>query len=394
VSRILIWSPNYAPELTGIPPLVTDAAEWLAARGHVVDVVAPMPNYPRRRIQADYRGRVWMSERRGGVGIHRAWLRVRPEEGFVDKALYELTAATMTLPLVLRRLRKTDVLLCVVPTLLAATYATILPRRLRVVLWVQDLVVAGAGALRLGGAARRAVAASALLERRAAQHADRVVVCSSGFRDHFMARGVHAESIDVVHNWVDLDWIEPKAEHADGGDLRVLYAGNLGYSQGLATLVDAARIAGDGVRVDIVGDGNAARVVASLAAHVPNVHLRGPVPRSEFPDLLGDHDAHIVIQRRVSAGANLPSKIATALASGRPIVASIDPDTPAASLLRDSGGAILVEPESPIALAQAMRDLAGDPERRAALGRSGRAYAEEHLSKESALRRLETAILP
>ena len=44
MSRILIWSPNYAPELIGIPPLVTSAAEWLAARGHKIDVVTALSN--------------------------------------------------------------------------------------------------------------------------------------------------------------------------------------------------------------------------------------------------------------------------------------------------------------------------------------------------------------
>lgn len=50
VARILIWSPNYAPELTGTPPLVTDGAEWLATNGHRVEVVTAVPNYPARQL--------------------------------------------------------------------------------------------------------------------------------------------------------------------------------------------------------------------------------------------------------------------------------------------------------------------------------------------------------
>ena len=56
MSRILVWSPNYAPELAGIPPLVTEACGWLAARGHVVDVVTALPNYPHRQIHHWLRG--------------------------------------------------------------------------------------------------------------------------------------------------------------------------------------------------------------------------------------------------------------------------------------------------------------------------------------------------
>ena len=145
--------------------------------------------------------------------------------------------------------------------------------------------------------------------------------------------------------------------------------------------------------IEVVGAGNAADEVRQLARSVPNVLVRDPVERSAYPDLLASADAHIVLQRRISAGANLPSKIATSLASGRPIVGSIGLQTPAADLLRKSGAAILVEPESPGALAHAMRELAADPDRRAAMGRRGREFAEEHLAKEPALARLEAAIL-
>jgi colanic acid biosynthesis glycosyl transferase WcaI len=78
MTKILVWSPNYAPELTGIPPLVTDAAEWLAGRGHRVDVATAVPNYPERRIHRDYRGALWRTNRRDGVVVHRSWIRVRP----------------------------------------------------------------------------------------------------------------------------------------------------------------------------------------------------------------------------------------------------------------------------------------------------------------------------
>src|SRR5919106_4572263 len=111
--RILIWSPNYAPELTGIPPLVTDAAEWLASRGHAVRVVTAFPNYPSRRIDADYRGAIWRTERRNGIRVERSWLRVRPAEAFIDKVAYELTFASFSLPFALRAGARSDVLVCV-----------------------------------------------------------------------------------------------------------------------------------------------------------------------------------------------------------------------------------------------------------------------------------------
>jgi putative colanic acid biosynthesis glycosyltransferase WcaI len=395
VTNILLWSPNYAPEPTGIPPLVTDAAEWLVARGHSVDVVTAVPNYPERRIHPKYRRVFWRSDTLNGVRVHRSWLRARPERSFADKALYELTISTFALPNALRVARRADVIVCVVPTLLAATFASGLARALdkRLVLWVQDLVLAAAASVGVGTTASHVLAAAGRLEQIAVQAADTVVVCSPGFREYLIEGGADARRIETIYNWADVDEIAPSARDVNGGPVRFLYAGNLGYTQGFETLFDAARIGGDGIAVEIVGAGNASDSVRRLCATAPNVSVRAPVERRVYPSLLGSADVQLVLQRRISAGANLPSKIATALASGRPLLASIDSATPAAELLRNSGGAVLVEPESPPLLAAAMRRLAADAELRARLGAKARAYAETRLAKRPALERLEAAIL-
>jgi colanic acid biosynthesis glycosyl transferase WcaI len=395
VSRILVWSPNYAPEPTGIPPLVTDAAEWLAQARHDVDVATAVPNYPERSIHVGYRGVLFCTEMRNGVRVHRSWLRARPEHSFADKALYELTISTFALPNAVRLARRSDVIVCVIPTLMAARYAATLARALnkRLVIWVQDLVLAAAESVGIGPTARRALSAARRVERAVVRAADTVVVCSSGFRDYLIRSGADPEKIETIHNWADVDWIKATQPSANGHPTRFLYAGNLGYTQGFETLIDAARLGGDRFSVEIVGAGNAAADVRRLADPRPNVFVREPVGRADYPGLLASADAHVVLQRRISAGANLPSKIATYMASGRPIIASIDGETPAADLLRKSGGAILVEPESPQALARAMGELGRDPVRRSELGRRGREFAERHLAKEPALGRLEAAIL-
>jgi colanic acid biosynthesis glycosyl transferase WcaI len=393
--RILIWSPNYAPEPTGIPPLVTDAAEWLVARGHSVDVVTAVPNYPERRIHPEYRGVLFCSETLNGVRVHRSWLRARPERSFADKALYELTISTFALPHAVRLARRADVVVCVVPTLLAAAYAAGVARVLnkRLVLWVQDLVLSAAASVGLGAGASRVLSAAGRLERAAVRAADSVVVCSPGFRDYLIAGGGDPQRIETIYNWADVERIAPRPPNGNGGPVRFLYAGNLGYTQGFETLVDAARIGADGVSVDIVGAGNAADIVQRLSADVPNITVRGPVDRRDYSDLLASADVQLVIQRRISAGANLPSKIATSMASGRPLLASIDPATPAADVLRESGGAVLIEPESPVSLAEGMKRLAADADLRAKLGASARTYAERKFAKQPALERLEAVLL-
>lgn len=385
MSRIVVWSPNYWPEPIGIPPLMTQASEWLAERGHEVDVVTAVPSYPERVIAPEYRGRWRRSEIRKGVRVHRHWLRVRPQERFLDKSLYEASFALSSLPTYVARARRADATVCVVPSVLAARVAASLPRGPRVVLWVQDVVSAAARSLeRPPGFALQAIAR---VERGAVARADHVVVCSPGFAPLINApRG----RTSTIPNWVDTDEIVARAPVANGRPTRFLYAGNLGYTQGFESLIAAARGL-EGVELRLVGAGNAAAQVRRDAGAVASVSP--PVERAELPGLLASADVQVVVQRRVSAGANLPSKIATYLASGRPILAAIDADTAAASLLRESGGAVLVPPEDPVALAAAMEELRDDPARRAELGRSGRRFAETRLARKVVLPRLEAAIL-
>lgn len=386
--RILIWSPNYAPELIGIPPLVTSAAEWLAERGHEVEVVTALPNYPERMIRPEFRGRFYRSDAERGVAVHRSWLRVRPEESLLDKVLYELSFALVSLPRVLRRVRSADVVVCVVPSLAAAALAATVVRPRRLVIWVQDLVASAATAL--DSASSRALSLAGALERTAFLRADRLIVCSPGFRDHAVERGVDPSRVETIYNWVDLQEIQARPPQPQART-RFLYAGNLGYTQGFETLVEGARLAGEGVELEIVGSGNSASDVAALTTS--NVTLRPSVPRPEYPALLASADVHVVIQRRISAGANLPSKIASYLASGRPVLASIDGHTPAAELLRASGAAVLVEPEDSRALADAMVWLRDDADLRGELGRRARTFAVARLGRTPLLERFEQVLL-
>ena len=117
--------------------------------------------------------------------------------------------------------------------------------------------------------------------------------------------------------------------------------------------------------------------VRRLAVGTTNVRVSPPVPSDEYPELLASADVHVVIQRGVSANANLPSKVASYLASGRPIVASISPDSTASSVLIDSGAALVVRPDAPQELADAMRTLSANPGLGRELGARARAYAEE-----------------
>ena len=57
----------------------------------------------------------------------------------------------------------------------------------------------------------------------------------------------------------------------------------------------------------------------------------------------------------------------------------------AAQILREAG-ALVVPPEDSDALADAIKSLAADPERRQAMGRQGRRYVEKYFDRETLAR--------
>jgi len=84
-------------------------------------------------------------------------------------------------------------------------------------------------------------------------------------------------------------------------------------------------------------------------------------------------------------GEGLPAALLEAASCGRPIIATDVPGCREAVLPGETG--LLVPPHDPAALANAIAALAGDPERRAAMGRAGRALVEREFSEAIVVRK-------
>ncbi|HXW88647.1 MAG TPA: glycosyltransferase, partial [Streptosporangiaceae bacterium] len=78
-----------------------------------------------------------------------------------------------------------------------------------------------------------------------------------------------------------------------------------------------------------------------------------------------------------------PSKLFEFLAAGRAVVGALAGE--AAQILREAG-ALVVPPEDSDALADAITELAADPQRRQAMGWQGRCYVEKYFDRETLAR--------
>jgi glycosyltransferase involved in cell wall biosynthesis len=400
---VLVVSTNYAPEHAGIGPYSTQIAEHLAGLGADAHVLAGMPHYPAWRVHEEYRGRWRVRETRAGVTVHRRRHTVPARQTALRRGLFEasvLAHGALAPPRV-----RPDVVLSQMPSLAGGVLGAGIARRAGVphAVVVQDLMGAAAGQSGMSGGGRVASLAGGV-EGRVLRSAAVVGVVHESFTGRVAAMGVPRERVRVVPNWTHV-----RAPGGDRARIRarlgwpedatvVLHSGNMGLKQGLEVLVEAARLAdrdggpGGGVRVVLMGDGHRREHLRELARGVESLALLPPAGDEEFPEVLAAADVLAVTQRASVLDMSLPSKLTSYFTAGRPVVASVAAGSGTAREVERSGAGVVVPPEDPRALLEAVRLLAGDPERCAGLGARGREYVERRLSRRAGLERI-TALL-
>ncbi|MBE9029455.1 WcaI family glycosyltransferase [filamentous cyanobacterium LEGE 11480] len=399
--RVLIYSYNYYPEPIGIAPLMTELAEGLVKRGHEVRVVTGMPNYPQRQIYDGYEDKLYLTEERHGVIIQRSFVWVKPKPNLVDRVLLDGSFVMSSMVQALRGWRP-DVILLTVPPLPIAVPANLLGwlYRCPVVLNVQDILPEAAvhvGLLKNPALIR----VMEKLEQFAYSTAHTVSVIADGFVDNLTSKGVPTEKITCIPNWVNTNFIQPlerddnafRREFGLEGKFVALYSGNIALTQGLETVVEAATQMLDNPEIVFVIVGES-RALAKLqeycdAQGASNVKLLPFQPRERLPEMLAAADVSLIVQRRHVVSFNMPSKTQVILASGRPAIASVPSTGSAAKAIEKSRGGMVVEPENPQALADAILHLQAHPELAAAFGKQGRQFALDRYSFEQSLNQYE-----
>ena len=106
--------------------------------------------------------------------------------------------------------------------------------------------------------------------------------------------------------------------------------------------------------------------------------------------------ADVLLLNQVSAVKDtvIPSKLLTYMASGRPVLAAVNPTSQAAEIVREADGGVLVPSDDPDALAGAARWFASaNAETLAEFGMRNRAYAEAHFDQRKIVAAHETFML-
>jgi len=215
-------------------------------------------------------------------------------------------------------------------------------------------------------------------------------------------KGVATARRIEFRNWVDASAICP-TNHHEGFRQSLgippeaavaLYSGNMGAKRGVEYLeATAERLLTQrpDVRFLICGCGPMKDRLSELTAKLSNVILLDLQPAPVFHQLLTMADIHLLPQRPEINDSVLPGRLASMLASGRPIVAMANSNTQLFAEL--DGAGIVVPPGEVDAFATAILNLVDDPEMRRELGAKGREYATAVWDRATILGRIEDKLL-
>jgi glycosyltransferase involved in cell wall biosynthesis len=363
-----------------------ELARHAVARGHQVTIVASTINY----LTGEHR-RAGSDEVYDGVRVHRVYAYPSLHRSFVWRIV---TFVSFMLSSVIAAIRmpKVDVVMGTTPPLFQACSAWLVAflRRTPFLLEVRDLwpeFAIGMGVLTNPVLIRVARWLEHFLYRRATL----LLVNSPAYATYLQEHGVPASKIAFIPNGVDPGMFDPHASQAAaraalglGSGYVVTYAGAIGQANDLGIVLDAAARLRDRPELTLllVGDGKErARLEQRAAAEgLTNVRFFGARPKQDMPAVLAASDACLAILQDIPEfRTTYPNKVFDYMAAGKPTVLAIDGVI--RRVIDDARGGLFVPPGDAVALADAIRRLAADPEEGRRMGQRARAHVEQHFDR-------------
>jgi glycosyltransferase involved in cell wall biosynthesis len=236
------------------------------------------------------------------------------------------------------------------------------------------------------------------IERRLLREADGIVAISSAYLEAIRESGVPMGKVDVIENWAPIDEGPPgsksnpwsRAHGLDEGPI-LLYAGTLALKHNPNLLLELARSVPDAAVV-VASDGPGADWLRADGGGIDNLRILPFQPYDQVAEMLASADVLLAVLEQDASAFSVPSKILTYLAAGRPILAAIPSENPAAQAIEQVGAGTVVDPGDAAGLAAAARAMLSDRDRLRAAGEAARAYAVSHFAIEPIADRFEEVL--
>ena len=229
---------------------------------------------------------------------------------------------------------------------------------------------------------------------------DKIIAISEDIKRTLVEeKGIPADKVVVVYNWVDSDAVVPIAKEENPlfeefglnrEKFHVVYAGNLGNAQNINIVVDAAARLRDNENVEFVVFGSGG-LESDIRARIETEGLKNlrllplqPVERVKYVYSLGD--VCLVSCKEGLGGSAMPSKTWSILSCGRPVLANFDEGELQLILTKNQLG-VFTKAGDLEGFVEAISQLAAEPEKCEKMGARGRQFILDNLTKDAGTRK-------
>ena len=347
--KITIITANYYPEDTAIGLYTTQFANHLKNEGYAVQVITGFPYYPQWNIKDSYSNQPsFFSETVDGIEIFRFKQFIPQKVTLISRILMMLSLFFGTI-INLRKIKKTDLVLCIVPFTISIIPALFLSKIKKAKLWIHVQDFEFDLALESGIINKNNYATSLLkksifsLETALFSAADIVSSISYTMLEKIKEKSSH-DNPYFFPNWISAEKINPKtsSKHPliDTTKFTLLYSGNIGEKQDWQLLQKLCVLIkkDDFIEIVIIGDGSFRKRLKENLAAFKFVKFYNPVPYEELNDLLCSANAHFLFQKSTVLDTIMPSKILAMMASGKPSVVSGHEISEVNTIITESNG--------------------------------------------------------
>ena len=222
------------------------------------------------------------------------------------------------------------------------------------------------------------------------RNSDKIIAISNDIKRSMVARGVPAEKIEVVYNWVDEKAVQPVVKEDNPlfeefglsrDKFTVVYAGNLGNAQNISIVLDAAGLLPE-VQFAVFGTGGLEEEIRKriAAENMANVRLNPLQPVERVSQVYSLGDACIVSCKEGLGGSAMPSKSWSIMSCGRPVVASFD-EGELKQILEDNHCGVFSHAGNVHEFVEAIKSLTENPASSKEMGTNARQFILENLTK-------------
>jgi len=398
MANILILTLVFPPDSVSTAQIMGYLGTDLKSRGHKVTVLTTSPHYNRdpeaelRQPLHRYWGRILMKSKYNDIEVYHT-LMPRKGENILFRLLSWVGFHLISTIAGIGVIPKPDIIIVPSPPLTIGLSAWFIGSLYRIpyIYNVQEIypdIAISLGALRN----KWLIGFLLHLERFIYKQARSITVIASRMRHNLLEKGVSADKVSIIPNFVDTDDLRPldkdnefSHQHRIQNKFVVSYAGNIGPAQGLESFIDAAALLQneDEIHFMLIGNGILWETLKKRIdrSGLTNIVILPYQPYSLMQLIYAASDICLVAQAPETGCDAVPSKVYRIMACGRPVLAFTDLNSDLAHLVTSVGCGKAVQAGSSEELADVILNAYQNQIHWRCMGETGRTHVMKNYAR-------------